>query len=92
MASTSMIHVRVDEKIKTEAAETLAPMGLTLSDAVRVFLTRVVADKALPFAIKVPNAASRLAIAEADDIINARRARFAAAEDLLDDLEKNSRQ
>ena len=92
MATTSMIHVRVDEKIKAEAAETLASMGLTVSDAVRVFLTRVVADKELPFAIKAPNAASRLAIAEADNIINARSARFAAAEDLLDDLEKNSRQ
>ena len=90
MASTSMIHVRVDEKIKAEAAETLASMGLSVSDAVRVFLTRVVADKELPFAVKAPNAASRAAIAEADDIIKSRRARFDTAEDVFDDLEKNS--
>jgi len=87
-----MIHVRVDEKIKAEAAETLASMGLSVSDAVRVFLTRVVADKELPFAVKAPNAASRAAIAEADDIIKSRRARFDTAEDVFDDLEKNSHQ
>ena len=92
MASTSMIHVRVDEKIKAEAAETLASMGLSVSDAVSVFLTRVVADKELPFAVKAPNAASRAAIAEADDIIKSRRARFDTAEDVFDDLEKNSHQ
>ena len=48
MAATTMVHVRVDEHIKTQAAETLAAMGLTVSDAVRVFLTRVVADQQLP--------------------------------------------
>ncbi len=35
-------------------------MGLTVSDAIRVFLTRVVADKELPFALKAPNATSRV--------------------------------
>ena len=92
MVSTSMIHVRVDEKIKAEAAKTLASMGLSVSDAVRVFLTRVVADKELPFAVKAPNSASRAAIAEADDIIKSRRARFDTAEDVFDDLEKSSHQ
>jgi DNA-damage-inducible protein J len=55
MAITTMVHVRVDEQIKTQAAETLAAMGLTVSDAIRVFLTLVVAEKQLPFALKVPN-------------------------------------
>jgi DNA-damage-inducible protein J len=86
-----MVHVRVDENIKTQAAETLATMGLTVSDAVRVFLTRVVADKELPFAIKAPNAVSRVAIAEAREIVKSRRARFASAGALIDDIEKASR-
>ncbi|MDR0251392.1 MAG: type II toxin-antitoxin system RelB/DinJ family antitoxin, partial [Burkholderiales bacterium] len=55
MATTTMVHVRLDEHTKTQATETLASMGLTLSDAVRVFLMRVVAEKQLPFALKVPN-------------------------------------
>ena len=90
-ATTTMIHVRVDEKIKAQAAETLSSMGLTVSDAVRVFLTRVVADKELPFALKAPNETSRAAIAEADQIVQSRRARFATADALLNDIEEASR-
>ena len=45
MATITMIHVRVDETLKNQAAEALAAMGLSLSDAVRVFLTRVVAEQ-----------------------------------------------
>ncbi len=65
-------------------------MGLTVSDAVRVFLTRVVADKELPFVAKAPNARSRAAMAQTDEIIKGRRARFTNADALLEDLEKNS--
>ena len=90
-ATTTMVHVRVDENVKTQAAETLALMGLTVSDAIRVFLTRVVADKELPFAIQAPNASSRAAMAEAREIIKTRRARFATPEALMNDLEEASR-
>jgi DNA-damage-inducible protein J len=91
MPATAMIHVRVDEQIKEQAAETLSEMGLSVSDAVRVFLKRVVAEKQMPFTIKVPNAETRAAIKEADEIIRSKRARFNNAKDLFDDLEKNSR-
>ncbi len=88
MAATTMVHVRVDENIKAQAAETLTSMGLTVSDAIRVFLTRVAADKELPFALKAPNAPSRAAIAEASEIIKSRRARFSTPGALLNDLEE----
>jgi DNA-damage-inducible protein J len=91
MATTTMVHVRIDEKIKEQAAETLASMGLTVSDAVRVFLTRVVADKELPFSLKAPNAQSMSAMAEADAIVQNHKARFATVDDLINDIEKNSR-
>jgi DNA-damage-inducible protein J len=90
MATTRMVHVRVDEQIKTQAAETLAAMGLSISDAVRVLLMRVVAEKQMPFALKVPNAETRVAMAEADEIARTRRARFSNAAELINDLEKNS--
>jgi DNA-damage-inducible protein J len=90
-ATTTMVHVRVDENVKAQAAETLASMGLTVSDAIRVFLTRVVADKALPFEIKAPNAGSRAAMAEASEIIKTRRARFATSAALMNDLEEAGR-
>ena len=50
---------------------------------------RVVAEKQLPFALKVPNAETRAAMDEADAIVRTRRARFTKAADLLNDLEKN---
>ncbi len=91
MSTTTMVHVRVDEQLKTQATETLASMGLSVSDAVRVFLTRVVADQQLPFALKAPNAQTRAAMNEANEIVQSRHARFGTAVELIDDLEKNQR-
>ncbi|MCW5214765.1 type II toxin-antitoxin system RelB/DinJ family antitoxin, partial [Desulfobulbus sp. US5] len=53
MSATTMVHVRVDKKIKAQATETLSAMGLSMSDAVRVFLTRVVAEQRIPFTLRV---------------------------------------
>jgi DNA-damage-inducible protein J len=89
-ATTTMVHVRVSEQVKVEATEALALMGLSVSDAVRVFLTRIAAEKQLPFALKVPNAETRAAMIEADEIIAERRARFSSADDLFRSLEENS--
>jgi DNA-damage-inducible protein J len=47
-AHTSMLHVRVDDQLKARAAETLASFGLTVSDAVRILLTRIATEGALP--------------------------------------------
>jgi DNA-damage-inducible protein J len=89
--TTTMIHVRVDEKTKAQATKALTAMGLSISDAVRVLLTRIAAEKRLPFDIKVPNAQTRAAMAEADDLLR-RAARFATADELFDDLAKDGRQ
>jgi DNA-damage-inducible protein J len=61
-----MVHVRVDEKTKTRAAKALAEMGMSVSDAVRMLLVRVAAEKALPFEVKAPNAVTVKAMREAD--------------------------
>jgi DNA-damage-inducible protein J len=92
MAATAMIHVRVDEEVKAQAAETLALMGLSVSDAVRVFLKRVVVEKAMPFDVRVPNAETRAAMDEANAIIHNRNARFANAHELFDELENGCKQ
>lgn len=47
-AQTSMIHVRVDDDLKAQATEALSGVGLTVSDAVRILLTRVAAEGGLP--------------------------------------------
>jgi DNA-damage-inducible protein J len=43
-----MLHVRVDDALKAQAADALAQSGLTLSDAVRILLTRIAAEGGLP--------------------------------------------
>lgn len=48
MAHTSMLHVRVDEKLKADATEKLASFGLTMSDAVRILMTRISKEGGLP--------------------------------------------
>ena len=65
MATTTMVHVRVDQRVKARATKALAAMGLSVSDAVRVLLTRVAVEKALPFDVRVPNAATAAAMQEA---------------------------
>ncbi len=62
-------------------------MGLTVSGAVNMFLTRVAVEQAIPFAIRVPNAVTREAIAEANAFAAGGGARFSDAESLMDALE-----
>ena len=81
--STTMVHVRVDEKVKEDAAKTLASMGMSVSDAVRMLLVRVAAEKALPFEVRVPNAATVKAMQAADQ---GKGRRFKSAQALFEDL------
>ena len=56
MAANALVQTRINGAVKDEAAAVLATMGLTVSDAVRIMLTRVAHDKALPFEPLRPNA------------------------------------
>ena len=89
-AQTSMLHIRVDDDIKEQATLTLKAMGMSVSDAVRLFLRRVVIDQAFPLELKVPNAETLAAMEESRAMMAKRRARFASADELFADLEKNS--
>lgn len=83
MATTTMVHVRVDQAVKTQAAATLAAMGLSVSDAVRMLLVRVAAEQALPFDVRVPNNETIAAIQELEA---GRGMRFESIDHLLTDL------
>lgn len=100
-AQTSMLHIRVDDDIKEQATQALNAMGLSVSDAVRLLLRRVVIDQAFPLELKVPNAETRAAMEESRAMMASRRERganpcgptgFATADDMFADLEKNTRQ
>jgi DNA-damage-inducible protein J len=56
MTDNSVVRARIDERTKKEAAAVLKTIGLTVSDAFRLLLVRVAAEKALPFEPLVPNA------------------------------------
>lgn len=64
MAANAVVRARIDEQIKEEATVVLAAMGLTLSDAVRLLLTKVAHEHALPFDPLIPNATTIAAMKE----------------------------
>ena len=83
MAASQLVQTRIAGAVKAEAAAVLAAMGLTLSDAVRLLLTRVAQEKARPFAPLIPNTATTEAMKAA------RRGglrRFDGVQALMDDL------
>jgi DNA-damage-inducible protein J len=83
MPATEMVHIRIDKRVKAKATKALSAMGLSVSDAVRVLLTRVAAEKAMPFEVKVPNVVTKAAMQEARA---GGLARFNKVSDLMADL------
>ena len=65
MSANAVVRARIDEHIKEEATVVLAAMGLTVSDAFRLMLTRVAREKLLPFDPLVPNEKTIAAMKEA---------------------------
>jgi DNA-damage-inducible protein J len=65
MAANALVQTRIDGDIKKEAAVVLEAIGLTVSDAVRLMLTRVAREKALPFEPLIPNEGTLAAMKEA---------------------------
>lgn len=61
----AVVRARIDERIKEEASTVLATMGLTVSDAFRIMLTRIAHEKALPFEPMIPNETTIAAMREA---------------------------
>jgi DNA-damage-inducible protein J len=65
MAANALVQARIDGAVKDEAAAVLAAMGLTVSDAVRLLLTKVAREHALPFDPLIPNEETIEAMKEA---------------------------
>lgn len=89
---SSMLHVRMDNDLKQKATEALAAMGLSASEAVRLLFHRIAVDQAFPLELKVPNAGTRAAMAEAEEILESGNPRFAAANEMFAELEKTGRE
>ncbi len=57
MAATALVQTRIDPAVRDKAAEVLDGMGMTVSDAVRILLTRVAKEGALPAGLTTDPAA-----------------------------------
>ena len=64
MPTDTVVRARIDGDVKAAAADVLDRMGLSVSDAIRMLMIRIAEEKALPFEVKVPNAATAAARAE----------------------------
>lgn len=64
--ATTFVRARVDEALKNEAAAVLADMGLTVSDVVRIALTKIAKEKTLPFDLRTPNALTAETLAKSE--------------------------
>lgn len=84
MAANHLVQARIDGEVKAEAAAVLAAMGLTVSDAVRLLLTKIAQEKALPFEPLIPNEATIAAMRDAREGKN--MTRFATVDSLFADL------
>ena len=83
MAAKALVQARIDGAVKEEAAAVLASMGLTVSDAVRLLLTKVAKEHALPFDPLIPNAETVEAMKEAR---RGKLASFESVDELMADL------
>ena len=85
---SSMLHIRMDTEMKRKATAALAAMGMTASEAVRLFFHRIAVDQAFPLELKVPNAETQQAMAESEEMMRRGTARFASADEMFAEIEE----
>lgn len=84
MTTDTVVRARIDSDTKKRAAAALDAMGLTVSDAIRLLMLRIAEEKCLPFAVRIPNAATTNAMNELD---RGRGKHFDDADALFQDLD-----
>jgi DNA-damage-inducible protein J len=82
---TGMIRARVDPKLKTRVEGIFGKLGLSASDAIRLFYAQVALTNGLPFEVKVPNALTRKILADADAGKNLTR--YASVDEMFEDMD-----
>lgn len=83
---TTDVRARIEPELKEDAARVLADNGLTISDAVRLFLRQVVLTRGLPFDVRVPNETTLRALRESDEMSG--RTRRRSPKELFDELDQ----
>ncbi|MCA9766532.1 MAG: type II toxin-antitoxin system RelB/DinJ family antitoxin [Carnobacterium sp.] len=87
-AKKSLIQVRMDETVKSQAVEILNSLGMDTSTAINVFFRQVIAENGLPFQPKKAkfNTETLTAVKESDEEVkNGTSKRYASVDDLFED-------
>jgi DNA-damage-inducible protein J len=84
---SGFVRARIEDGLKRDATEVLEAIGLTVSDVVRMLLTRIAKEKALPVDLVVPNAKTIAAMEEGRTILDKGRDRFKTAQEMFSELE-----
>ncbi|GAK71647.1 putative toxin-antitoxin system antitoxin component [Agrobacterium rubi TR3 = NBRC 13261] len=87
MTANAYVRARIDQDVKDDATAVLDSLGLTVSDVMRMMLTRIAREKALPIELTRPNAETLAAIEEARAIAAEKRARFSTSNELFNVLD-----
>ncbi|MBL6430486.1 MAG: type II toxin-antitoxin system RelB/DinJ family antitoxin [Alphaproteobacteria bacterium] len=87
MPQNAYVRARIDPTLKHDATLVLDSLGLTISDVVRMTLTRIAREKALPIELTRPNPETIAAMEEARALSAKRNGRFDTADELVDALE-----
>ncbi|MDW7655583.1 MAG: type II toxin-antitoxin system RelB/DinJ family antitoxin [Bacillota bacterium] len=90
MAKSASMYIRIDPQVKAEVETIYSRYGMSITDAINVFLytSRIVGG--LPFDLRppAPNAETLEAIKEGDEIIKSGKVRFSGANDMLKELKR----
>lgn len=84
MSKDSVVRARIDAGTKEKATKALEAMGLSVSDAIRLLMTRVAQEERLPFDIKVPTPATKRAMR---DLEERKAQRFKSVDEMFEDLD-----
>ncbi len=64
---TQMIHARIEPKLKRSTERIFSEIGISTTEAIRLFLKQVELHRGLPFAVNIPNAETLAAMREANN-------------------------
>lgn len=89
MAKTDTLHIRVEPKTKEKAEQTLNKLGLSITEAVNVFLNQVILNQGIPFKIEIPKY-NKETLQVMDDVKNGKNISktFDNAEEMFKELEQ----
>ena len=83
MALTATVRARVDENLKIQAQAVLSEIGISTSQAINMFLKKIVSEKDIPFKTKVPSEKLQASI---DQINNSEVVSYSSIEEMMQDL------